>query len=166
MGVTKKPPFRYLLVILVTFNLWIILPKYVYSQDSTTTNSKVTIDEARKANENAQAEYYRLLSKKMNEPSETFWQKISDNPASVLGVLGVFVAALITLLSFVFNYRATLRSQSDTQFYEALKRFGDKDSPAMRSSAAGILSQKAKQRRANHISTISNECNCYRKGFT
>ena len=33
------------------------------------------------------------------------------------------------------------RSQHDTQFYEALKRFGDKDSPAVRASGAALIAQ-------------------------
>ena len=64
---------------------------------------------------------------------------IADNPASLLGMVGAIVAALVTLISFIFNYRATLQGQRDTQFYEALKRFGDKDSPTTRASAAGLL---------------------------
>jgi len=109
------------------------------------TPAPISPDEARKANDEAQAEYYRVQTEKLKQPppSKTFWQGVVDNPASVLGVFGVFVAALVTLFSFFFNYRATLRNQRDTQFYEALKRFGDKDSPAIRSSAAGLLGQMA-----------------------
>jgi uncharacterized protein YjbI with pentapeptide repeats len=53
------------------------------------------------------------------------------------------VAALVTLITFVFNYRATIGNQHDTQFYEALKRFGDQTSSVLRSSAAGLLAQMA-----------------------
>jgi uncharacterized protein YjbI with pentapeptide repeats len=62
-----------------------------------------------------------------------------QTPASIAAVLAAFVA----FVSFLFNYRSTLRSQRDNQFFEAMKRFGDKDSPAIRSSAAGLLGQFA-----------------------
>lgn len=86
----------------------------------------------------AQTEYYKAqkdsLSKKVG-----FWQSLKDNPASTVGIVG----ALVALISFAFNYRVTLRFQRDTQFYEALKRFGDKDSPTVRASAAGLVAQMA-----------------------
>ena len=68
------------------------------------------------------------------------WRSIESNPAALVA----FIAALVTLISFLFNYRATLRNQRDQQFYEALKRFGDGASPALRSSASGLLAQMAK----------------------
>src|SRR5262249_34950567 len=66
--------------------------------------------------------------------------------APTLGVIAAFVAALVTLVTFVFNYRATIRNQRDTQFYEALKRFGDQNSSVLRSSAAGLLAPMARRR--------------------
>src|SRR5438874_2074833 len=39
------------------------------------------------------------------------------------------LAAMVAFITLVVNYRSTVRSQRDTNFYEALKRFGDKDSP-------------------------------------
>ncbi len=89
-----------------------------------TANDEVS--NAQKNNQDAQAAYYR---KQLED--KTFWQKVGDNPAAV----GAVVAALVALVSFLFNYRATLRNQTDTQFYEAMKRFGDKESPTLRSSA-------------------------------
>jgi hypothetical protein len=101
--------------------------------------------QAQSANEAAQEEYYRLQAAKLRETptTQSFWRKVTDTPASVLGVGGAIIASLVTLLSFFFNYRSTLQSQRDTQFYEALKRFADKDSPAMRISATGMLAQMA-----------------------
>jgi hypothetical protein len=61
-------------------------------------------------------------------------------------LIGALLAALVALISFIFNYRSTIRNQRDTQFYEALKRFGDKDSPSLRSSAATTIGQMAKLR--------------------
>jgi uncharacterized protein YjbI with pentapeptide repeats len=110
---------------------------------ATPTPEELQLIKARSANEEAQTEYYRVQTAKLLEksPPTSFWQKIVDNPASVLGVLGAVIAALVALVSFAFNYRATLQNQRDTQFYEALKRFGDKDSPTIRCIAAGILAQ-------------------------
>lgn len=121
--------------------------------------------EKRIANEEAQAEYYREQTKKLLEPAKTktFWDNIKDNPASALGVVGAALVALVALVSFIFNYMATLRNQQDTQFYEALKRFGDTDSPAARSSAAGILAQMSmrktgvRKRRRPYYETAFNQ---------
>jgi hypothetical protein len=66
---------------------------------------------------------------------------ISANPQA-LALLGAILAATVAFVSFSFNYRATLRNQSDTQFFEALKRFGDA-SPSLRNSAVGLLVQIA-----------------------
>lgn len=108
--------------------------------------------ELRKKNEQAQAEYFQKLSQKLDEkpPEKTFWERftksLAESPASTVGVLGAIlvligalVAARITYLSFLSNYYAALRNQSDTQFFEALKRFGDKESSTARASAAGLL---------------------------
>src|SRR5687768_787210 len=64
-------------------------------------------------NEEAQAEYYREQTAKLREPIKvkTFWQNIADNPASTLGVVGALIVAFVTLISFFFNYRATLKNQ-------------------------------------------------------
>lgn len=112
------------------------------------------VDTSRKNNEEAQAEYYRELTRKLREPSPTpvaspaasIRQTFSQNPGIILGVMGAIAASFVAFISFIFNYRTTLRNQTDTQFYEALKRFGDKDSPAIRSSAAGLLSQMGRKR--------------------
>jgi hypothetical protein len=109
------------------------------------------LDQARQRNEEAQADYYRQQANKLRNPEsrKTLWQNISDNPASALGVVGAIIVALVTLVSFLLNYRVSLNNQMDTQFYEALKRFGDKDSPAVRFSASAILSQMADHGRRN-----------------
>lgn len=113
-----------------------------FSQPSSSPSmeqSEQELIKARRANEEAQADYYRAQTEKLHEQPnpKSLWQSIKENPASLLGA----IAALVALISFIYNYRATLRNQRDTQFYEALKRFGDKDSPTVRSSAAGILAQ-------------------------
>lgn len=105
--------------------------------------------EAQKANEEAQAEYYQTQTDKLKqtptptpEPTtKTIRQNIAENPASVLGALVALIAAVITGITFIVNYRFNTETQKNTQFYEALKRFGDKDSPVIRSSAAALLGQ-------------------------
>ncbi|MEA3148764.1 MAG: hypothetical protein QOI53_4429, partial [Verrucomicrobiota bacterium] len=67
-------------------------------------------------------------------------KNLKDN-AAIIGTIATIVAAIFAIYSFVLNYRTTIRNQQDTQFYEALKRLGDKDSPSVRSSAAGLLRQ-------------------------
>jgi hypothetical protein len=97
----------------------------------------------------AQTEYYRAQTTKLSEKPGV-WQSLRDSPASAIGVLG----ALVALISFVFNYRVTLKQQKDTQFYEALKRFGDKDSSTVRLSAAVLIGEIATTHRAYFKSAI------------
>jgi uncharacterized protein YjbI with pentapeptide repeats len=106
-------------------------------------NQRLT--DARRANEEAQAAFYREQVAKLREPSkpQTFWQNVGGNPASLLGLLGGLFAALVTLFSFYKNQRLTISNQNDAQFYEALKRFGEKDSARLRSSAVGLLTAMA-----------------------
>jgi Pentapeptide repeats (9 copies)/Pentapeptide repeats (8 copies) len=66
-------------------------------------------------------------------------KNIKDNAAAIPTI----VAAIFAIASFGINYLTTVRNQQDTQFYEALKRFGDNDSPSVRFSAAGLLSVMA-----------------------
>lgn len=112
---------------------------------STREEQESMLSEAQRANLNAQTAYYQAQTAKLNEPTKTksFLTSIQENPASVLGVSAAFVA----FISFIFNYRATLISQENTEFYEALQRFGDKDSVALRASSAGIMGHMAGLRR-------------------
>jgi hypothetical protein len=113
--------------------------------------------ELRKSNEKAQAEYYQKLSQKLDEkpPERTFGERftksLAESPASTIGIfsallllIGALITARITYLSFLFNYFTALRNQSDAQFFEALKRFGDKESSTARASAAGLLANISK----------------------
>jgi uncharacterized protein YjbI with pentapeptide repeats len=125
--------------------------------------SEQQLIEKRMANEEAQAEYYRTQTAKLREPVrvKTFWENIAENPASSLGVVGAVIVALVTLVSFIFNYRATLKNQRDTQFYEALKRFGDNTSPSARSSAAGLLARMSR----NKIGVYRRQTPYFETGF-
>lgn len=110
---------------------------------------------AQKANEEAQAEFYREQTNKLRErpaapsptPGRTFKQSVLDNPASVVGVvgtiLGAIIVALVSLTTLYYNSRNAIRAQQDSQFYEAMKRMGDKDSPTSRASAASLLALMA-----------------------
>jgi uncharacterized protein YjbI with pentapeptide repeats len=106
---------------------------------SSPANTEEELNKARSRNEEAQAEYYREQTKKLHESptAKSFGELVSQNVPGLLGGL----AALVAFISFFYNYRATLRNRIDTSFYEAMKRFGDKDSPVLRSSAAGLLAQ-------------------------
>lgn len=85
-----------------------------------------------------QIEYYKSQTEIIKKSKSTA-DKLLDNPSGLVTVLGAFIAAGVALISFLFNYRATLRNQTDTQFYEAVKLFGDKDSETLRTSAAMML---------------------------
>jgi uncharacterized protein YjbI with pentapeptide repeats len=133
-------------------------PIYMFGQSQQIRREELSAEDqelirARKANEEAQAEYYRELTRKLQQPSptpvppKTFSQSVAENPASVIGIIGTILAALfaalVGLITLYVNSFNAYKAQRDTQFYEALKRFGDKDSPTIRSSAAGLLAQMA-----------------------
>jgi hypothetical protein len=90
--------------------------------------SKATIE-----NQKAQATYYK------RQVRPKVWKQVQD----MLPAAGASLAAVVALISLALNLRVTLRNQQDTQFYEALKRFGDKDSPQTRSIAAALLAEIA-----------------------
>lgn len=81
---------------------------------------------------NAQTKYYNAQTEKINDDRSRWSQIVS---------FGAFIAAMVAIISVILNYSSVLRTQRDTHFYEALKRFGDKDSATTRSSAAGLLAR-------------------------
>ncbi len=81
---------------------------------------------------------------KQNRP-KSFWQKAKDNLTALGAILGAVIAASVAIVSMSFNYHATLRLQQDTQFDEALRRFGDRDNCIVRASAAGQLAGMAQR---------------------
>lgn len=123
----------------------------------TLTPEEQELIKAQKANEEAQAEYYREQTNKLRQPppavsptpGKTFSQSVAENPASVVGVvgtiLGAIIVALVSLTTLYFNSRNAIKAQNDSQFYEAMKRMGDKDSPTLRATAAGLLALMAQQ---------------------
>ncbi len=123
----------------------------------TLTPEEQELLKAQKANEEARAEYYREQTNKLRQPQaapsptpgKTFSQSVAENPASVVGVvgtiLGAIIVALVSLTTLYYNSRNAIRAQQDSQFYEAMKRMGDKDSPTLRASAASLLALMAQQ---------------------
>jgi len=105
--------------------------------DATREDRELT--EARRRNEDAQATYYQKQTEKLNQPApaKSFWRTLSDNAA----ILGALTAALVALFTLIVNQRTALRARRDTEFYEALKRFGDPVSATVRASAAGMLAR-------------------------
>jgi hypothetical protein len=93
----------------------------------------------RKRNEKAQADYYEQLAAKLARQSEGGWANYLGLAVALISLSGALIAARVAYLSFFYNYQNQLRMNSDTRFFEALKRFGDKDSAAARASAAGML---------------------------
>jgi hypothetical protein len=61
--------------------------------------------------------------------------------SSILILIASFFTTVVAIASIIFSYRNIQKSQFDLHFYEALKRFGEKDSPLVRSSAAIMLAQ-------------------------
>lgn len=115
------------------------------------TQEQRDLIDAQTQNERAQQDYYAKQAAKLGKEAngksvfDRLVGGLLDNPASILGLVGAFlaligasVAARVAYLSFFFNYHSALKNQTDNQFYEALKRFGD-GSPAVRSGAAGAL---------------------------
>ena len=83
----------------------------------------------------------------------SLWRRAFDNPSQLLSsfvtAVGTIIAAVIIALLAFRQFRIShdlalksqqhiLQAQVETQFYEALRRFGNPDSPAARSSAAGL----------------------------
>jgi hypothetical protein len=92
-------------------------------------------------NQKPQSEY----SGKQSHP-RSFWQKAKDNLPVLGAILGAVITASVAIVSMSFNYHATLRLEQDTQFDEALRRFGDRDNCIVRASAAGLLAGMAQRR--------------------
>jgi uncharacterized protein YjbI with pentapeptide repeats len=76
------------------------------------------------------------------------------------------LAAFVAFVTLIVNYRSNAQFQRDTKFYEALKRFGDKDSPSVRASATLLLSEMAQRtptfsfvgrKRTEYLPTVLNQ---------
>ena len=96
------------------------------------------LTQAQIENQRAQATYYQRQADKRG-----FWRNLREYG----GPVGAAVAAIVAIISFSLNYRATLRSREDARFYEALNLFAEKANPSVRSRAAGLLEQMASTKR-------------------
>jgi Pentapeptide repeats (8 copies) len=103
----------------------------LHAQTLSTTDP---LTQAQIENQRAQATYYQRQADKRG-----FWRNLREYG----GPIGAAVAAIVAIISFGLNYRATLRSREDAKFYEALNLFAEKANPSARSSAAGLLEQMA-----------------------
>lgn len=88
-------------------------------------------------NQAAQAYYNQeradaLRDKQARSP---FYHFIEDDAVGY----GAFFGGLLAIVSLVTGVRSARRQQRDTQVYEAARRLGDKDSPALRASAAELV---------------------------
>jgi hypothetical protein len=101
-------------------------------------SSSDPLTQAQIENQRAQATYYQRQADKRG-----FWRSLREYG----GPIGAAVAAVVAIVAFGLNYRATVRSRADAKFYEALNLFADKKNPGVRSSAAGLLEQMASTRK-------------------
>ena len=140
-----------LLMILTTACASVALGQATRNTNTALSPEEQELIRARRANEEAQAEYYREQINKLRQPppavnpslGKSISQSLAENPASLIGVvgtvLGAFIVAIVGLTTLYFNNRNALKAQGDTQFYEAMKRLGDKDSLIIRVSGADLL---------------------------
>ena len=103
-----------------------------------TASSTDPLTQAQIENQRAQATYYQRQADKRG-----FWRNLREYG----GPIGAALAAVVAIISFGLNYRATLRSRADAKFYEALNLFADSKNPSVRSSAAGLLEQMGSTRK-------------------
>lgn len=102
-----------------------------------------------------QADYYKsqlgiyrkqVEAQTAQQAPKSWTQKLFSDPADTVGAAGTVLGAFLIIALFGLNGSAVRRLRRDTQFFEALKRFGDEGSPFQRSSAAGLLAQMGMHR--------------------
>ena len=118
--------------------LLILTCGFISGLHAQTSSSKDPLTQAQIDNQRAQATYYQRQADKRG-----FWRNLHEYG----GPVGAATAAVVAIISFGLNYRATLRSRADAKFYEALSLFADKANPSVRSSAVGLLEQMASTRK-------------------
>ncbi len=133
MGFMRAIPL--ICILSFSFILWCGFLSELHAQILLT---KDPLTQAQIENQRAQATYYKRQADKRG-----FWKSLREYG----GPIGAGVAAVVAIISFSLNYRATLRSRADGRFYEALNLFADRGNPGARSSAAGLLGQMASTRK-------------------
>src|SRR6202049_3269669 len=78
-------------------------------------------------NQRAQATYYQRQADKRG-----FWRNVREYG----GPIGVALAAIVAIVFFGLNYRATLRGRADAKFYEAVHQLAAGKNSSVRSGAA------------------------------
>src|ERR1700680_102017 len=78
-------------------------------------------------NQRAQATYYQRQADKRG-----FWRSLREYG----GPIGVALAAIVAIVFFGLNYRATLRGRADAKFYEAVHQLAAGKNSSVRSGAA------------------------------
>lgn len=105
--------------------------------------------------EKAAAEYYRgqleIARQEAKDKSPQHYASVIDkythkDPADFVESVAAILGVLLIFVMFVSTFRMVKRDQRDARFFEALKRFGDPSSPALRSSSAGILAQMGRMK--------------------
>jgi uncharacterized protein YjbI with pentapeptide repeats len=117
------------------FFLLQLVAEYGFSAE--TAGSADPLAQAQIENQKAQARYYSRQSDKRG-----FWRSLREFgwPA------GAIAAGVAAIVAVGLNQRANLRFRSDTEFYETIKLFSQKENPTSRLMAAGLLAQMAARR--------------------
>ena len=107
------------------------------AEDPNLTNARVKKEMAQEQREIAQTKYYEAQTKELE--SGPSWRVGLNDFATAMSPLVAIFTALFAVITFSITQRATSRAQRNTEFFEALKQFGDKESATLRASAAGTL---------------------------
>lgn len=89
----------------------------------------------------AELEQIELQNQKLRKETRdiSLLTKWGENLAGI----AAFVVAIVGFFSLIANYLLVTRGLRNTNMYEALKRVGDKDSPALRVSGSALLLREA-----------------------
>ena len=90
---------------------------------------------------------------------KSIWQKYEHkDPADIIETLAILIGGVMILITVLTTRRESVRNRMDTCLYEALSRFGDQSSPAVRMSAVGIIAQMG--RRQEYLDTALDHLLC------
>jgi hypothetical protein len=109
------------------------------AKPATEPTPTVTIATAKDLNDLAQSYYYDAQRRNIEQQSTSVVPWLT-------GVASIAVA-FVALFSFLGNYRTSIVTQRDTQYTDAAKQFGDKDSAALRAVGAALIGAKGAEPR-------------------
>jgi hypothetical protein len=127
------------------FFLSILTSGFLSRLQAQTVSSTDPLTQAQIENQRAQATYYQRQADKRG-----FWRNLREYG----GPIGAALAAVVAIISFGLNYRATLRSRADAKFYETLNLLTDRENPSVRSRAAGLLEQMGATRKRYYLTAF------------